>query len=107
MRISDWSSDVCSSDLRKDAAALWHIADAAPAAAMGRLGGDLLALKNHMAGGRPDIAHQRLQQGRLAHAVMAEHTHRLARPDDKIQPMQDRDGAVARRKAAQTGRAHV
>src|SRR3546814_18961444 len=42
MRISDWSSDVCSSDLRVDA--LLHFADADPRKLASLAGGDVVSL---------------------------------------------------------------
>ena len=63
----------------KDAAALRHVADArAGCAVVRRHAGDVDAVERDAAGGRRQQADQRLQQGRLAHAVVAEDADALA-----------------------------
>src|SRR3546814_6555269 len=79
MRISDWSSDVCSSDLQGDA--LRHLAR--------RQRGERSAVEEHAARRRAANAGEQLQQGRLAGAVGADQPESLARKHREAHPRND------------------
>src|SRR3546814_4222869 len=77
MRISDWSSDVCSSDLAK-----------------GRQAADLLVAEADAAAPRRREAAERADGGGLAHAVAPEQRHHLPLADLQIHAEQRLRGAV-------------
>ena len=82
-------------ELRVDVPPLRHVADAEPRAPVHGEPRDVLVLEGDAPAGGPDLPHQRAQQRGLAHAVVAEHAHDLAARDGEIDPVQDRDAAVA------------
>ena len=52
-------------------------------------------IEAHAPAGRRQKAHQRLEQRRLAHAVVAENADELALVDREADPVEDRNAAVA------------
>src|SRR3546814_12354835 len=78
MRISDWSSDVCSSDLLEEREMLEHHADAEGARGMGIGNLDSLPVPPQRAGVRVQNAVDDLHKGRLAGAVLAAQGRDLA-----------------------------
>src|SRR3546814_4132878 len=76
MRISDWSSDVCSSDL------------------VGALGGDVGILEGDPAAACPGDAADGHQQCRLAGTVGTDQRHDLALLDVQVDTLQRLDRAV-------------
>ena len=81
---------------RKDLAPLRHIAEPQPRALIGLGRRHVAAVETDRPAGRRQKSHQRLEQRRLAHAVMAEDSDELADLDGKAHPVEDRNAAVAR-----------
>ena len=81
--------------VRKDPAPLGDVAKTKPCPAGHAEARDVGLIKADGAVRRRQLANQRAQQGRLAHAVVAEHADDLACPDLQGDPVQDRDRAVA------------
>src|SRR3546814_16780087 len=71
MRISDWSSDVCSSDLQMPATARVHGGDELEARRVGHMG---VGARHHHAPGLDRLA-QRLQGGTLEFRQLVEEEH--------------------------------
>src|SRR3546814_4005396 len=78
MRISDWSSDVCSSDLLllDQGDTLRHLSL--------RQGGERLAVEKHAAVSRPADAGKQFQQGRFSGSVGSDQPKGLARAHGEI-----------------------
>src|SRR3546814_19920375 len=110
MRISDWSSDVCSSDLLGNARAaqegahlqvlrdrhlaehvvdLRHIADAAAHDAVGSPAGDVAAVEADRAAAQAEQSEDRLQRRRLAGPVGPDDADDLAPPHGAVDAVTD------------------
>ena len=76
-------------------APLRHITEPQPRATIGLGRGHVVTVKAHKPAGRRQEAHQRLEQRRLAHAVVAENSDELALVDGEADPVEDRNAAVA------------
>jgi hypothetical protein len=75
-------------EIGKDLAALRHIGDAEIADLERSAPDDLMLPKTDPPGGNPDVAHDRPQQGGLAHAVAAHQRDGLALGDREVEPAQ-------------------
>src|SRR3546814_15089983 len=87
MRISDWSSDVCSSDLLllDQGDTLRHLSL--------RQGGERLAVEKHAAVSRPADAGKQFQQGRFSGSVGSDQPKGLARAHGEIDARDNREAA--------------
>src|SRR3546814_16903696 len=87
MRISDWSSDVCSSDLR-------HVLADDPAARPRRHGEKIAAVEGEAVGGDGggprQEAHQRQHRNRLAGARFPDDGYEVALVDLEVQDSEER-----------------
>src|SRR3546814_614231 len=92
VRISDWSSDVCSSDLRRF---LRQVAHAQARAGVHRLGGDVAAVEHDLALVGRDQADDHVEAGGLAGAVGAEQADDFARVQGQAEVAHDLARAVA------------
>src|SRR3546814_4598799 len=116
MRISDWSSDVCSSDLLVDRAAaqegahlqvlldghfaehvvdLGHVADAAAHDAVRRPAGYVPVVEADLPAAQSEQPEDGLQRSRLAGAVRPDDADDLAPADAEADAVQNIGGAVA------------
>ena len=86
--------------VRKDLSAFGHQGDAGARHPVRRHPGDRPAGEGDLAGARPEQAHDRPHERRLAHAVAAQDADDLAGPDRQVDSEQDFAGAVARVQAA-------
>src|SRR3546814_7286715 len=95
MRISDWSSDVCSSDLvREDATILGDVRQAEAIDGMGLEADQRGAVVGDAALATIDQPHDRPQRRRLPRAVAAEQRQDLAGPELERHVVQDMVQAV-------------
>ena len=79
----------------EDLTALRHEAQAPAVRAGAAAPRNAAALERHAAAGGADMAGERAQQRRLAHAVVPEHTDEFAASHGEIDPHEDRNTAVA------------
>jgi hypothetical protein len=80
---------------REDLPSLRHIAESQPRAPMRRLAADIAPFQAQAAADERQIAHQRLQQRRLAHAVVADDADRLAGGNGQAHAVERRNTPVA------------
>jgi hypothetical protein len=100
---------VANAQVGKQRVLLRRIGDALAGDAVRWLPGDVLLLQVDMAAFLGQVAHHGLQQGALAHAVLAQQRHGLAGRDVQRQAAQHHRGAIAAGQVLQRqrGRAHA